>query len=157
MVPIQVDHMINIKKYNAIDKRMLFMQAWNLYHSGYNYDLTPDEIALLNSLDAYSAVDTEEELILKHFSPTHETGEYIHEEQRTGTDILEYIMGQSQIKMISKRKIGIIMKKYGFESVRNFSNSGNRLTYYNVWRKDVDQVVYSKPINNSSQFPMAKN
>ena len=151
LIPIQVDSMIDIKKYNAIDKNMLFMQAWNLYHSGFNYDLTPDEIELINSLDAYSAVDTEEELILKHFSPRHEPGEYIHEEQRTGTDILEYIMAQSQIKMISKRKIGIIMKKYGFESVRSFSNSGNRLTFYNVFRKDVQQVSYGK------QFPIGAN
>ena len=152
LVPIQVDEFVDIKKYNAIDKDAAFMHAWNLYHEGFNYDLTESEIALLNGLDAYSAVDTEEELILKHFSSAEGDG-YIHQENRTGTDILEYIIQESSIKQVSKRKIGIIMKKHGFETTRKNSPSGSRLTLYNVWRKDKEDVNYKDLLNKHGIAP----
>jgi predicted P-loop ATPase len=105
---LSIDHAL----YNSIDKTALFMEIYHLYNGGFNYNLSSEEIALLNeSTHEFKAVSQEEDMILKYFEiPTNEN----HAEYFSSTEILSYIKMRAQISL-SPVMIGLRMKSLGFD------------------------------------------
>ena len=104
---LNIDHQL----YNSIDKKALFMEMYHLYNSGYNHNLSGDDIQILNaSTDEFKAVSQEEDMILKYFEiPTNAN----ESEFFSSTEILSYIKVRSQITL-SPVMIGLRMKSIGF-------------------------------------------
>jgi predicted P-loop ATPase len=102
---------INHQLYNSIDKKALFMEMYHLYNSGYNHNLSGDDIQILNaSTDEFKAVSQEEDMILKYFEIPTNVNE---SEFFSSTEILSYIKVRSQITL-SPVMIGLRMKSIGF-------------------------------------------
>lgn len=106
---------IDYESYNQINKTHLFIEIANLYQSGYNYNLSRDEIITLNeSTTEFKSVNLEEDMILKYYEKpkTSTYAKYI-----TSTDIYSKIKIQAQVTL-SIRKIGITMKNIGFKQIK---------------------------------------
>jgi predicted P-loop ATPase len=105
---LSIDHAM----YNSINKTALFMEIYHLYNGGFNYNLSSEEIALLNeSTHEFKAVSQEEDMILKYFEiPTNEN----QAEYMSSTEILSYIKMRAQISL-SPVMIGLRMKSLGFD------------------------------------------
>jgi hypothetical protein len=88
------------------------MEIYHLYNGGFNYNLSSDEIAILNeSTHEFKAVSQEEDMILKYFEiPTNDN----QSEFMSSTEILSYIKMRAQITL-SPIMIGLRMKNIGFE------------------------------------------
>jgi len=126
MLPIHVLG-INHDLYNSINKSELFMELYNLYCSGYNYHLTKDEIKLLNqSTGEFQASCMEEELVCKYYALPDESSTQVSEV--TSADIISHIKQWSSI-LLSPTKLGLVLKKLGFEQriVRKGNNSTQRI------------------------------
>jgi predicted P-loop ATPase len=100
----------DFEAYNQVNKTALFMEAYNLYKSGYNYELSKEDILYLNKHDyKYTTPSTAKELIQKYFNPTtKEKGTPL-----TTTDILVYIEAESRQKL-SPIVVGRELKALGF-------------------------------------------
>lgn len=127
MLPIRVLK-IDYELYNSIDKRLLFYEIYHLYNGGYNYNLTSDEINLLNeSTIEFKAVSQEEDMIFKYFRVPEENEpcDYL-----TSTEILSYIKMNAQITL-SPVMVGLRMKYGGFSKNMKKIN-GNSLYRWEV-------------------------
>jgi hypothetical protein len=116
----------DFEAYNNVDKTALFMEAYNLYNLGYNYELTKEDILYLNKYDyKYTTPSTAKELIQKYFKPTtKEKGTPL-----TATDILVYIENESRQKL-SPIVVGRELKSLGF--IQNRSGDEGKRVYYCV-------------------------
>ena len=135
---LSIDHAL----YNSIDKTALFMEMYHLYNSGYNHNLTSDEIQLLNeSTGEFKAVSQEEDMILKWFElPTSpQNSEFF-----SSTEILSYIKVRSQVTL-SPVMIGLRMKSLGFQ--RRMKKINNIPVY--VWEVATVNTIQTQ--NNSYQ------
>lgn len=131
ILPIQVINMIH-SLYNSVDRDVLFMELYYLYKSGYNYQLTQDEIILLEqSTKNFNQVTLEEELILMHFAPAKGTEHNI--EWLITTAILEVVTSESNHR-VNTVILGKALKKLGFISKSKKVN-GNSVYAYPVIRK----------------------
>ena len=121
-----IDHF----KYNDIDKDKLFIQAYRLLVDGFDYNLSRDEVQLLNdNTDEFEQVDSLEELFLQYFTMNNEYGvtEFL-----TNTEILSRIQNLSNMKIGSGKRLGQILKKLGFEQERK-KISGTTKRVYRVY------------------------
>lgn len=106
MIPIHV-YSIDNKKYNKINKTELWLEAFRLYHAGFDWELNTEDIAYLKTMESFFEVTVSEtELIQKYFEP----GELL----MTATDIKVYIEKHSQ-QRLSIDRISKQLKKLGFE------------------------------------------
>lgn len=112
ILPILVND-INHDDYNAINKGLLFYEAWCLYEQGFEYQLTKEEIKLLNdSTSNFKQSNPEEELIAKYFGKPNECiGDTF---ELTNSEILSYIKIHSQT-LLSQNKLGMILKEMGLQ------------------------------------------
>ena len=89
------------------------MEAYNLYKSGFKWQISREETEYLNKYATdFEAVDPVDELIRKYYSPTYFYG--ATEIWLTNTDIKSYIETNSRQLLTSKR-IGMVLKKLNFE------------------------------------------
>ena len=126
LLPIRVlgiDHNL----YNGIDKTALFIEAYNLYQSGYSYGLSKTEIDMLNSSTGdFEAISSEEELLLKHYAVPAEDS--WNATEVTNTDIVTKLNMWSSGININPTKLGLVLKKLGFEQkATRVGNSTKRL------------------------------
>lgn len=114
----------DFEAYNSVDKTALFMEAYQLYKSGYKYELSKEDILYLNKHDyKYTTPSTAKELIQKYFNPTtKEKGTPL-----TATDILVYIEAESRQKL-SPIIVGRELKALGFIQDR-IGDEGKRVYY----------------------------
>lgn len=120
---ISIDHEL----YNSIDKTCLFMEMYDLYTSGYNYHLTKDDIELLNhSTGDFQASSMEQELVCKYYTVPDETSTDI--KWVTNTDMVSHIKLWSSI-MLSPTKLGLELKKLGFEQKTNRKGKSTERVY----------------------------
>jgi predicted P-loop ATPase len=135
---LSIDHEL----YNSIDKKALFMEMYHLYNSGYNHNLSGDDIQILNdSTDEFKAVSQEEDMILKYFEIPINANQ---SEFFSSTEILSYIKVRSQITL-SPVMIGLRMKSIGFN--RRMKKVNNIPVY--VW--EVSTINTNQLQNNSYQ------
>ena len=106
---------INFSEYNSIDKTQLFMEFYRLYQAGYNYNLTREDITLLNlaTSDDHEVINMESEMISYYFEVPTQNNLYKKSELLTTSRIKDFLETNTKQKY-SLRKIGIEMKKKGF-------------------------------------------
>lgn len=104
---LSIDH----KKYNEINKDLLFFEAWLEYEQGYNYQLTNDDIELLKAGSKdFKRSSPEEELIMKYFAVP---GDYDQITDMTNSEILMELQSKGNIRL-SQTKLGLVLKSMGF-------------------------------------------
>ena len=107
IIPIEVFD-VNKELYNSIDKKELFMEAFDIYKKGFDWRITHKDVEYLNKDQSkYEMVIKERELIEKYFKPGDRS--YL-----STTDILV------EIEMITKQRLGLNtvgreLLKLGFE------------------------------------------
>ena len=103
---------INQQQYNAIDKSALFMAFYDLYQSGFKWELSTTDIQELNAnSDEFNAINFEAELINQFlFNP--KDGEY--STYLSNTEIKIYLEMCSNQKIFDTRKLGMELKNMGF-------------------------------------------
>lgn len=112
--------------YNSVDKKALFMEAYKLYKDGYNWQLTSDEIALLNrNTGDFEQIRSEKEMLLRYFRQPEEDepADYLQ-----ATEIKAYIERLSQ-QRLSVPKLGQELKALGFERISKKINGSPRKVY----------------------------
>lgn len=113
----------NFEEYNAIDKDDLFAEAYNLYKSGYNYQLTSEDKEWLNnSTGRFQKFTAEYELIIKHFrKPKRGEDNFL-----SATEIKNLLETKS-VQRISLDKIGKELNRLGYEGgVKKINGSSKR-------------------------------
>lgn len=132
-----------IKKINwnyttEVDKLQVWAQAYDLYKSGYDCELTQKEGDLRDLRNERFAVSTiEEELLLKYFQPCKETD--FGSQFMTSTSILEKLMLYTRdVRLpITNIWLGRALAKHGFERLRRYNCYG----YYVMSRTNPDGSV----------------
>jgi predicted P-loop ATPase len=111
ILPVNVTA-VNQSNYNAIDKSALFMAFYDLYQSGFKWELSSADIAELNeNSDEFNAINFEAELINQFlFNP--KEGEY--STYLSNTEIKIYLELCSNQKIFDTRKLGMELKNMGF-------------------------------------------
>lgn len=116
----------NFKAFDAIDKNALWAQAYTMYKNGFDYELTRNEIALLEPATInFNRFSSEYELITKYFdAPTEGTPQEMIRHM-TATEILVYLRAESGLQRLTAVQIGKEMSRLGFvkTSVRNGKNT----------------------------------
>ena len=103
---------VNQQQYNEIDKSALFMAFYDLYQSGFKWELSSADIAELNlNSDEFNAINFEAELINQFlFNP--KDGEF--STYLSNTEIKIYLEMCSNQKIFDTRKLGMELKNMGF-------------------------------------------
>jgi len=130
IIPVEIES-VNHEKYNAINKRSLIMEAYNLFESGYNWELNSEEMMYLDLLsENYEAPSIEYELINQFYSAINPTAEM------TCSEIKSKIEEQTHQKL-NINKIGSNLRRLGFISKRVKRNGRTAQVY------DVNPIVYT--------------
>ncbi len=127
IIPIHING-IDHDLYNQCDKEQLWMELYSLYKAGFDYSILKHEIEQLNNnTEAFKQSSIEEELIYDRISPgTNGNGEWL-----SITAIIQYLITDSKINMLSNQKVGIILKKLNYENKR-MKKDGAVITVYLV-------------------------
>jgi predicted P-loop ATPase len=117
---------INHEAYNEIDKDELFMEIYRTYQSGYEYQLSREELLQLGLLSPeFEVIPFERELILEHFKPKNQAG-YV--EYLTSTKIKDYIESNSKQRIMNLKRFSQELKNvFGEAILRRNSGSPQRL------------------------------
>jgi predicted P-loop ATPase len=111
LIPIEVLS-INRDAYNKIDKVDLMMEAYNLYKSGYVWELTDKEISILNdNTTQMQAFSIEYELILRYLRLPDTS---LQGTEMSGTEIKVYLESWSNQRIVVN-KLGQELKALGFD------------------------------------------
>jgi len=135
IIPIEVDG-IDHSKYNALDKKDAWCEAWNRYKAGEPFHLTNEDISLLNhNSNTFEESSLEAELVLKYFIPNGGV-------EFTNSEIKSYIEVRTN-QRLSAKKLGMELKRLGFDKKR-VKKEGNSIQVYPV-------TVISHVINDIKQ------
>lgn len=116
ILPVEVTA-IDHAAYNAIDKEELFMEAYNLYHSGEEWQMNKKEIIELKELsDEFEHIPYERELIVKFFKKPEDGESY---EYMNATEIKNHIEQYTYQKITNMIRFGVELKKAFGRSVKS--------------------------------------
>jgi len=105
---------IDFDAYNAVDKELLLYECYLEYIAGYNYEMTADDIRLLESGgEQFKKSVVEEELLVKYFCPPTEQTK-AHTVELCSSEIYEYLKVHTKLN-INSITLGRYLKKLGFE------------------------------------------
>ena len=126
LIPIQI-HSIDFKKYNDVDKRLLLIEAYNLWKSGFEWQLTSEDVeAMQSNNNKFEEFSIEYELINKYFRIPYGAWEV----EMSATEIKILLELKSNQK-ISLKRIGMELKRMGFSSAIKKIN-GKTIQVYSV-------------------------
>lgn len=136
-IPVQsIDH----REYNAIDKTDLFIEAYQLWKSGFNWQLTRDDIAALgDGSTQFESHSAEYELLQKYYQRP-EQGGYV--DHLTATDIKVQIERMTQQKLVLER-IGKEMQRIGYKQISKRIDGNPKKVYPVVCINQVAGSGYS--------------
>lgn len=139
---ISIDHDL----YNSIDKKELFLEAYQEYINGYNWKLEAEDVKKLNSHTIeFEQIRHEAELISLYYKlPEYREGYEVIEEL-TATEIkarIEEVSGQR----LSQWKIGQELKALGFEQIvkKIFGKTQRLYKVINVTNESLSGQKYDK-------------
>ena len=137
---------INHDKYNSVDKIDLFMEAYHLYKSGFNYQLTRDDVQLLNACTGqFEMISIERESIASNLVPG-QRNEYgvmdAAAEFMTATQVLIHLKIATNIQNLNPTRIGQELKSLGFDKVGNYLPDLKK-TIRGYWVKKVTSIGFS--------------
>jgi hypothetical protein len=128
LIPINVIS-INHQAYNSVDKIDLLMEAYRLFRDGFDWQLTADDVAILNQNTRYfEKPSAEYDLIQKHFEiPEKESDIWVEFLSTTEIkSILELRSGQR----LNPKHIGMELKKCGCERKQEMKHGTRKWGYY---------------------------
>ena len=130
LIPIQI-RSIDYQKYNEVDKRLLLIEAYNLWKSGYEWQLTSKDVeAMQQNNNKFEEFSLEYELINKYYRIPNEFWLI----EMSATEIKIHLEKQSMQKLSLKR-IGMELKRMGYESAIKKVN-GKTIQVYSVMELD---------------------
>lgn len=131
---------LNFDAYNAVDKELLIYECYLEYMNGFNYRMTAEDIALLESGgQQFKKSVSEEELIAKHFLLPAERPE-ISITEMSVSEIYDYLKVRTRLN-ISSNTLGKYMKKLGFQQYHRKVGKTTIRKYQVVRLIDVDENI----------------
>ena len=130
IIPVNLIN-LDLEKMNEINKVDLFMELYNEWREcGDKWMLNKDEITILNNSSMMNEQPSpEEELILKYFTPADSLGGNTAE--LTNTEIKSYIEEKSSTIRLNPYKLGLTLKKLGFEKrSKRVNGSSPKIVYW---------------------------
>jgi hypothetical protein len=107
MIPIHLIDKVDFALYNSVNKADLWMEAYKLYHMGFDWEVKTEDIEYLGvDKSLFEISSSEMELIVKYFEPG------MHE--LTATDIKVFIEQHTK-QHLSLDQLSKQLKKLGFE------------------------------------------
>lgn len=138
IVPIEVIE-INRASLNAVSKISLWMEAYTLYHSGFAYELTGDDIKkLAGETEKFEETTLENEMLQKYFKP--ESDYFL-----TASEIKNKLETLT-VQKYNLKRVGMELKRLGYERKKKMG-----VYVYMIGEKDRPQGGYV-PINNGVTF-----
>lgn len=154
IIPITV-YGINQKDYNGINKIDVMMEAFNLYHAGYDYNLNKADIERLNDATAkFNQYSLEYELITKYFC----RGDYNDnphasdgiKEEMTCTEMKNFLE-TSTLQKLDLIRMGRELSRLGYNQQIKYVN-GSTKRLYNVIKLtqsiDIQSLFVKKVAHN---------
>jgi predicted P-loop ATPase len=122
------------KGYKSVDIDKIWAQAYHLYQSGFDYELTTEELSLLEEKNEnYKQVYIEKELLLQYYQIPKKgedgTAKVIHQ---TSANILIRLQKISSINTLKLSKVRKALEELGFEDINHRQNGRG----YRVIEKD---------------------
>lgn len=119
-IPIRTNS-INFEKYNAVNKRELWLEAYSLYKSGFDWRLSKEDIDYMKpNNEQFESYSLEYELITKYVQPGYSL--------MTATDIKVLLEEKTKQKLILE-KIGREMIRAGYEKITQRINGMPKKCY----------------------------
>ncbi|PZX56996.1 virulence-associated protein E [Algoriphagus ratkowskyi] len=122
---------INWEYKKDIDINLVWAQAYYLYKSGFEYNMTAEEIIENELANAqFSTITMEFELVQKHFEPGNKEDDFM-----TPSDMIQYLSkAEGSNLKISREEIGKALKRLGFERIakRGYSDKSYPVKGYYV-------------------------
>ncbi|MBL7858933.1 MAG: hypothetical protein JNM57_14680 [Cyclobacteriaceae bacterium] len=142
VVPVEVTG-IDWKLFNSVSKDDVYMEAIDLFRSGFDYNLTKDETRLLAELSReYEVTNIEEEMILLFFpkAPTREQAD----EFLTVSQMISLVNAYGGSTKLTPYRVAHVLTRHKYVSKMmcpHFSKTGSRNTRIRHWGvKEVDMV-----------------
>jgi len=128
---------VNFEVYNAIDKELLLYECYLEYIEGFNYQMTAEDIALLESGgQQFKRSVPEEELLAKHFVLPADKPE-IEVTEMSSSEVFDYLKQRTRLN-INSNTLGKYLKKLGFEQKHRKTGKTTIRKYQLVRMIDVD-------------------
>jgi predicted P-loop ATPase len=128
---------VNFEAYNAIDKELLLYECYLEYIEGFNYQMTAEDIALLESGgQQFKRSVPEEELLAKHFVLPADKPE-IEVTEMSSSEVFDYLKQRTRLN-INSNTLGKYLKKLGFEQKHRKTGKTTIRKYQLVRMIDVD-------------------
>lgn len=104
ILPVKVDS-IDYEVLNSVDRTALFMEAYHAYKAGEEWEISQEELVILNTLsEDFSSISFERELIYQFFAPG-------DTDKLTATEIKNEIEVNSKQQIKNMQRFGIELRK----------------------------------------------
>lgn len=155
IIPINVLS-VDYEGYNSIDKISLFMEAFHLYHAGFNWQLDREDVKRLNGNSGeFEQANSEAELLLKYYTPPEAGGSHLF---LTATEILVELQAASNLRL-NLNRLGAELQRLGFirqgARVGNAVRRGYRLQRTGFMPPPAFGATHSTPAEVGLQEPAA--
>lgn len=149
LLPMEIDY-IDFAAYNAVDKEALFMEAWHLYHEGFEWQLTKEDILRLGgATEKFEEYSMEYELIQKYFDKPADGGYCV---ELTATEIKMVLETKSFLKCRTPNFISKELGRMGFNKAPRSRKYENGCVRWIVIEKMYGQKVQAEAVNDE-QLP----
>jgi len=137
LLPINIQS-IDIDLLKSIDKTLLFAELKVLVQNERNYILSDDNIELLNRITITNEEpQREEELVLQFIRKPDPSSEHAISTEKTNTEIFQFLKQKSNLD-ISQKKLGMALKKHGYEKYPKRINGISKSVYKVVFVSTID-------------------
>jgi len=134
IIPVPVEF-INWDEYKRIDKDALWMELYHEWKTiGDGWMMTKEDVKILNMVTLSNNQSTREEEAIDMFFSLPEDGGFT--EYLTNTEILNYIESNTQLRL-SQPKLGLMLKKCGFEKKPKKIDGKTKLVYAVVKKREM--------------------
>lgn len=150
ILPIHVIS-INQESYNKIDKTELLIEAYHLYKSGFDWQLSKDEINALGLHgDMFQSYTSEYELLNKYYDLPFEGGTYI---ELTASDI-KVQLERFSMQKLSLDKIGKELNRIGYQQFIKKKDGKTKRVYQVIEVTPSGEVTPNKNsgVTNGTQY-----
>lgn len=137
LLPINIQS-IDIDLLKSIDKTLLFAELKVLVQNERNYILSAEDIELLNRITITNEEpQREEELVLQFIRKPDPSSEHAISTEKTNTEIFQFLKQKSNLD-ISQKKLGMALKKHGYEKYPKRINGISKSVYKVVFVSTID-------------------
>jgi len=128
LLPINIQNIDN-ELLKSIDKTMLFAELKILARIESNYILSSEDIELLKQITITNEEpQREEELVLQFIKKPDPLNEHETSYEKTNTELLQHLKQKSNLD-ISQKKLGMALKKHGYEKFSKRINGISKSVY----------------------------